>query len=109
MIEQRDTTFQVAFSQVSLADSIKPLPWCISMAVPLHYVSGMKATSMQQDEDVPAASEHEALPAPGPSRSPVHPPGTPPLPVPPHQTPLVGTSLVGYPLAEFPAISTQKK
>ena len=43
---------------MSLADSIKLLPWCISAAVPLYYMSGTMATTMQQDEDIPAASEH---------------------------------------------------
>ena len=73
MIEQTDATFQEAFSQASSADSIKLLPWCISMAVPLCYMSGTMATAMQQDEDISAASEPEGSLTPGPSSSPVHP------------------------------------
>ena len=34
MVEHIDATFQEVFSQVSLADSIKLLPWCISSTVP---------------------------------------------------------------------------
>ena len=61
-------------------------------------------------EDIPAASEPEGSPAPGPSSSPVHSPRTPPLPVPPLPDILsAGTPLVGCPLAEFLSISTQKK
>ena len=95
-------------SQVSLADSIKLLPWFISAAVALCYMSGMIANAMQQDEDVPAASEPEGLRAPGPSSSQVHPPRTPPLLfLPLLDILLVGTPLVGF--AEFLAISIQKK
>ena len=110
MIKQTDATFQEVFSQVSLADSIKLLPWCISTAVPLCYVSGMMATAMQQDKDIPAASKPEGSVAPGPSSCPVDPPRTPPLPVPLLlDILLVGTPPVGHPFAEFLAISTQKK
>ena len=84
--------FQEVFSQVSLAHSIKLLPWCISSTVPLYYMSGTIATAMQQDEDIPAASEPEGSLAPGPSSSPAHPPRTPPLQVPPLlDIPFVGT------------------
>ena len=49
-------------------------------------------------------------PSPGPSSSPTHPPGTPPLPVVPlPDIPFVGTPLVRYPFAEFLAIHTWKK
>ena len=76
----------------------------------LCYMSGTIATAVQQDEDVPAASEPEGSSAPGPSSSPVHPPRTPPLPAPPlPDIPLVGTPLVGFPFSKFLAISTQKK
>ena len=110
MVKQKDATFQVVFSQESLADSIKLPPWCISSAVPLCYMSGVKATAMQQDEEVPAASDPEGSPAPGPSSSPAHPLGTPLPPVPPlPNIPLVGTILVGCQFAEFLAISTHEK
>ena len=110
MIEQTDATFQEIFSQVSLADYIKLLPWCVSMAVPLFYMSRTMATAMQQDEDVPAESEPEGSLTLGPSSSPVHPPRTAPLSVPPlPDIPFVGTPPVGHPFTEFLAISTQKK
>ena len=95
---------------MSLADSMKLLPWCVSMAVPLHYLRRMMATITQLDEEIPAAPEPEDLPNPGPSSSPVHPSRTLPLPVPPlPDIPLVGTPPLGCPFAEFIAISTQKK
>ena len=95
---------------MSLADSIKILPWCISTVVPLFYVSGTMATAVQQDEDVPAASKPEGSLAPGPSSTQVHQPRTPPLLVPPLlDIPLVGNPSVGHPFAEFLTISTQKK
>ena len=110
MIKQTEATFQVVISQASLADSIKLLPWCVSAAVSLHYVNGMMAPAMPQDEDVPAASKPEGSPALGPSSSPVHPSRTPPLPVPPLQDiPLVGTPPVGHSFAEDLAISTKKR
>ena len=68
------------------------------------------ATATQQDEDVPAASKPEGSPAPGPLSSPVHPPRTPQIPVPPLlDMSLIGTLPVGCPFAEFLAISTQEK
>ena len=113
MVKQADATFQEVFSKASLANSIKLLPWCISSAVPLHYMSGALATMLQQDKDIPAtttASKPEGLLAPGPSNSPTHPPRTPPLPVPPlPNIPFVGTPPVGCPFAEFLAIPTWKK
>ena len=80
------------------------------MTVPLCYMSRMMATVMQQDEDIPAASKAEGSLVPGLSSSPVHPPRTPPLPV-PHllDIPLVGTPPLECPFADFLAISTQKK
>ena len=109
-MEQTDATFPEVVSQVSSADYIKSLPWHISVAVPLYYMSGMMATATQQDEDVPAAFKPEGSPAPGPLSSPVHPPRTPPLPVPPLlDIPMVGTPPVGQAFAEFLAISKQKK
>ena len=47
---------------MSLADSMKLLPWCVSTAVPLHYVSRLMATVTQPDEDIPTASEPEESP-----------------------------------------------
>ena len=113
MVEQTDATFQEVFSQVSLANSIKLLPWCISSTVTLHYLSGVLTTDTHQGEDIPAtttASEPKGSPAPGSSSSPAHPPGTPPLPVPPLlDIPFVSTPPVRYPFAELPAVPSQKK
>ena len=92
-----------------MADSIKLLPWCISSAVSIYYMGGTMATAVQQDEDIPSASEPKGSPAPGPSSSPAHPPRTPPLPVPPlPDNTFIGTPLVRHPFTEFLAISTQK-
>ena len=110
MTEQTDATFQEVFSQVSSVVSIKLLPWYISAAVPLHYMSRTMATVMQQDEDVPAASEPQGSPAAGPSSSPVHPLRTPPLPaLPLLDLPFGGTPPLGHIFACFLAISAQKK
>ena len=99
MVEQTYATFQEVFSQVSSADSIKLLPWYISSAVALHYMSEALATTMQQDDDVPAASKPEGSLDPGPSSSPAHPSRTLPLPVPPlPDIPFVGTPPSGVPI-----------
>ena len=79
----------------------------------LQYMSRLLATAAKQDENVPVttnASEPKGSPAPGPSSSPDHPPGTPPLPgasLPDISS--VGIPLVGYLIAVFLAIPTQKK
>ena len=85
-------------------------PWCISAAVPLCYMSGMMATAMQQDKDIPAVSEPKGSLAPGLSGSPVHPPGTPPLPVPPlPDIPLGRHSPSGAPICWVPShLHTEK-
>ena len=89
------------------------LPWCVSSTVPLHYMSRALSTTMQQHEDVPATttvSKPEGSPAPGPSSSPTHPPGTLPLPVSSLlDISFVGTLPVGHPFAGFCAVPTQKK
>ena len=76
-------------------------------------MSGVLATTTQQDEDIPATttvSKPEGSLPPGPSSSPTHAPGTSPLPVPPlPDIPFVGTPLLGHPFAEFLANPTQKK
>ena len=113
MVKQTDATFQEVFSQVSLANSVKILPWCFSSTVPLHYMSRALTNAMQQVEVVPAtttASEPEGSLAPGPSSSSTQPPETPPLPVPPlPDIPFVGTPPVRCQFAEFLVIPTQKK
>ena len=113
IVKQTDATFQEVFSQASSTNSIKLLSWCISSTVPLCYMSGVLATAMQQNEDIPAtttAAKPDGSLAPGPSSSPAHPPGTPPLPV--HSLLdilFVGTPPVGHPFAEFLAIPKQKR
>ena len=113
MVMQTDATFQEVFSQVSSSNSIKLLPWCVFFSVPLHYMSRVLATTMEQDEDVPAtttASESEGSLAPGPSSSQAHPTRTPQPPVTPLQDILsVGTPPMGCPFAEFLASPKQKK
>ena len=85
------------------------LPQCVSSAVHLCYMTRTMVTAMQQDENIPAGSNPEGSPVLSPSSSPVHPPRTQPLPVPPLlDIPFVGTPLVGCPFAEFIVISTQK-
>ena len=113
MVKQVDATFQEVFSQVSLTDLIKLLPWCVSSTVTLHYMSDVLATASQQEEDIPvtiAIPEPEGSWAPDPSDSPAHQTETPPLPVPPlWDIPFVFTQLVGCTFAEFLAIPIQKK
>ena len=97
--------FQVSSAQVTALAHFS--------AVPLHYMSRVLATAMQQDEDVPAtitASKPEGSLVPGPSSSPACPPRTLPLPIPPLlDIPFVGPPLVGCPFAEFLAVHTQRK
>ena len=52
MTQEGNTTFQEVFSMVNLTDSIKLLSWCISSAVPFHYMSEALATAMQQGKNV---------------------------------------------------------
>ena len=49
MAKEADATFQEVFSQVSLTDLIKLLPWCISSTLTLLYMSDALATPAQQD------------------------------------------------------------
>ena len=56
VVKQADATFQEVFSQMTLTDLIKLLPQCVSSTVPLCYMSRVLATTMQQDEDVPATT-----------------------------------------------------
>ena len=119
MVDQSDATFQEVFSQVTLTEAVKLLTWCISVAVPFHYISRAVISAAQQDEGVtniskpcPTSSEsepHGSL-APGPSGGLTPPLGTPPLPV--SSLPdisLTGTPLVGYPLSNFLVIPSQGK
>ena len=111
MINQTDGTFQEVFSQASLTESIKLLPWCISVAVPFCYISRPVTIAAQQDEGIPTISNHcptasEPEPhgslAPGPSGGLTPPPGIPPLPVSSlPDIPLADTPLMGCPFPDF--------
>ena len=112
MIEQADATFQEVFSQVSLADSIKLLPFCVSSSVPLCYMSRALATTTQQDKDVPAtttASQPEGSLAPGPQAVQLIDPELHHFQYLPYQISPCRHSPLGHPFAEFLAIPTQKK
>ena len=97
--------FQEVFSQVSLTNSTKLLPWYVSSTVPLPYMTKPLATTAWQEEDTPVTTtvcKLEGSQAPDPSDSPAHQTGTPPLPAPPFlDIPIVGTPLVGHPFAGF--------
>ena len=113
MAKEADATFQEVFSQANLTNSIKLLPWCVSSTFPFHYMSEVLATTMQQNEDIPATitvPKLEGSLALGPSNSPAYQTGTLPLPVPPlPDIPFVGTPQVGLCFAWFIASPTQKK
>ena len=123
MTNQTDATFQEVFSQASLREVVKLLPWCVSVVVPFCYISGAVTIAAQQDkefptmsEPCPTASEPEPEPethgslAPGPSGGLTPPTGTSPLPVSSlPDIPLAGTPLVGHPFSDFLVIPSQRK
>ena len=49
MFNQTAATFQEVFSQASLMEAVKLLPWCVSAAVPFHYLSRVVTIAAQQD------------------------------------------------------------
>ena len=77
MINQTNATLKEVMSQESSTEAIKLLPWCISVVVPLHFISKAATMAAYQDEGVSIASEacpmatepelHSSL-VPGPSR-----------------------------------------
>ena len=72
MIDQSDATLQEVLSQVSSMEAIKLLPWCVSMAVPLGYMSKAATIATHQDEGASIASEAcPTTPEPEPCGSPV--------------------------------------
>ena len=113
--------FQEAFSQVSLTEAAKLLPWCISVAVPFCYISGTITTAAQQDEGFPTTPEpcstaSELAPEPhcswalGPPGGLTPPPRTSLLPVSSlPDIPLTGTSMMGCLFSYFLAIPSQGK
>ena len=101
---------QEVLSQVSSTEPIKLLPWCISVVVPLHYISKATTTATQQDEGISivfdpcstaSESEPHGLPVPGPSGVMIPSPVMSPLSVssmpdiPLGSTPLLGHSFAG--------------
>ena len=105
---------------MSLTEVVKLLPWCISVAVPFHYICGPVTIAAQQDEDIPTiskpcatASEPESEPhgslAPGPSSGLTLLPGTLTLPVSSlPDIPLAGTPLVVHLFSDFLAIPLKR-
>ena len=63
MTQEGNATFQEVFLRVSLTDSIKLLPWCVSSAIPLCYISEALVTAMLQGESAP--SYHHCIQARG--------------------------------------------
>ena len=106
MAEEVDATFHEVFSNISSADSVRLIPWCISTTaipdvIPIHHLSEALATTMQPEEMAvaPAPGSEGSL---GPTSSPAHHSETPPPPILPLSdvayisTPPVGCSLVGF-------------
>ena len=95
MAQEGNIAFQEFFAMASLAESIKLLPWCISSAVPPHYISEALAATMWLGENTPATTaawRPEESPTPGSLSSPTsltatHPPQAPFL----TDLPFVGT------------------
>ena len=114
MIDQTEATLQEVCSQVSSTESVMLLPWCVSMVVPLCYISEATTMAAHQDESIsilsePCSTMPEPEPEPEPHGSPVPCPSgvlTPPLAMPPlpvfaipyiafYGTPLLGHSFAG--------------
>ena len=110
MIDQTNSTLQEVLSKASSTEAIKLLPWCLSVVVPLCYISEAASVAAHQDESISIASEPcptvldpepHGLPVPDPSGSLIPPPVMSPLPVysipdiPLDGTPLLGCSLAG--------------
>ena len=106
MINQTDATVQEVLSQANSAEAIKLLSWCISEAVPLHYISEAATMAAHQDEGISVASEPcPTAPKGEPCRSLVPGPHgvlTPPLAMSPvlvfsiPDIPLDGTPFLGH-------------
>ena len=106
MINQTNATFQEVLLQASLMWAVKLLPWCVSAAVPFHYISRDTAMAAQEDEGIPIISgpcpmvpepETCGSPVPSPSEIMTPPPATSPTSVflvrhPPGRYSLVGMS-----------------
>ena len=104
MEEEVDTTFQEVFLEMSLMDSIRLLPWCISTtsspgALPPCYMREALATAVQQIVEALMAVtvlESEGWQALVSTSSPAHQMETSPIPIPVLlNMPLIGTPPVG--------------
>ena len=109
MIDQTDVTLQEVLSQVSSTEAITLLPWCISMAMPLCYISKSVSLVAHQDEGISIASEScPIVPESEPHSSPVSGPSGGLTPLPPMSPfpvfsipdiPLDGTPWLGHSFA----------
>ena len=111
MALKEDCTFQEVFSMVSLAKSVKLLPWCFSTSTPIHHMDDELAATKQQSKTAPATAdvtELEEPSAPGLSSSSTCSTETPPaIPLLP-DLPLEGTPSMGCPFFESLAGSSQQ-
>ena len=81
MAKEGDCTFQEVFSVVSLAESVKLLPWCFSTGTPLCLMDDALAATEQQSKTALAtvdATDLKELTVLGLSSNPTHSPKTPP-------------------------------
>ena len=106
MLNQTYATLQEVLSQACSTEAIKLLPWCVSVVVPLCYISEATTMATQQDEGISTVSEPcspvgepepHGLPVPGPSGVMTPPPTmSPPSVSSLPDIPLTGTHLLGH-------------
>ena len=63
--EEVDATFCMIFSDISLADLVRLIPWCISTAaspdvIPVHHLSEALATAVQPGADAPTPGSKDS-------------------------------------------------
>ena len=56
MLNQTDATLQDVLSQMSSMETIRLLPWCVSVVVPPHYIGQAATMATQQDEGISTIS-----------------------------------------------------
>ena len=110
MAEEVDATFHKVFSDISSANLVRLIPWCISTTtnhdvIPIHHLSEALTTTRQPGVDasvvtpVPGSEGSQAL---APTRSPVHHSETPPPPILPLlDVPYISILPVGHSLVRF--------
>ena len=89
MEEEVDTTIYKVFSDISSANSVRLIPWCISTAaspnvIPIHHLREALATALQLGVDAPAVTPAPVSEGPhalAPTGSPVCHSETPPPPI----------------------------